>query len=196
MTGANDIFAANQGVFDANFNFSGSPTPKEVVSPHDVDFNPFEDVPSEFFKPFMSYATIPPPDNFKANGVDTDFFAASPPPKNTHYDKQLNSSSTIESDDSEQYEHLVSQQSSKSLVQNFLNEMKLGNSSNNNINHPPLTPSNLAAETFKKLNENNILMPMTAGATTKRPDAYKIENMSNSDMSDSPMNEDFNDYFK
>ena len=195
---SNEIFSNHQNMFDSNFEF---PTTTNVVENHNAidasEFNPFEDVPSEFFKPFMSYATIPPPDNFKAS-LDADFFAASPAVKNKNHNQQLNSSSTIESDDSEQYEHLVSQQSSKSLVQNFLNELKHDTNNKSSFVANELVESthslNLNNDKFKKINDN--LTATNSNNISKQMEKFKIENLSNSDLSDSPANEDFNDYFK
>jgi hypothetical protein len=91
----------------------------------------------------------------------------------------LNSSSN-ESEDSDNYENLVNH-SSKSMGQNFFNDFR-------NETHTPTKNNSL-----KNSTRNNDGFD---AVSKKQLEKYKIENLSNSDYSESPLNEDFNEYFK
>ena len=174
----NGIISSNSKSFEPNFDlvnstYEFSPSNGEDKQTKE-EFNPFEDVPNDIFKPFMNYATIPPPDNFKASH-ESNVFA----PKQMQRVTNDQFSSSNESDDSDNYEHLVNQ-SSKSNVQNFVNDFQ--------------SESNFDFENFS--NNNNNQVKNSNVLSKKQVEKYKIENLSNSDMSESPINEDFNDYFK
>ena len=172
-----DVFSSDENKFEEpNFDFINSTYEFNPFNKNDqkntVEFNPFEDVPNEIFKPF-NYAAIPPPDNFKATH-DSNVFA----PKQMQRVTQAHLySSSNESEDSDNYENLVNH-SSKSIGQNNFNDFK---------NETHTTPTNNSS--LKNAPRNN-------DVPKKQMEKYKIENLSNSDYSESPLNEDFNDYFK
>jgi hypothetical protein len=103
----------------------------------------------------------------------------------------LNSSSNEQSDESDNYEDLVNQ-SSKSIVQNFFDDFKNEKKLNQNgfENFSPTQNNNNSINSSKNAKWDSNM------TSKKQMEKYKIENMSNSDYSESSLNEDFNDYFK